>query len=145
VESATIGRVETIGVAGLVVGVMGVVVAVVALARSVPTFAVSDSVQGRYVISHTGPGAVVVRRAWVEDAGGIFPINSDLSQVEMFDVDGFPFPPPDGPSFGESCEIQPHRRYHITMNVNRSVVFQYRAAGFLGFMSKAELRINEGP
>ena len=87
----------------------------------------------------------MVRNAWVEDVGGIFPINSDRSQVEMFDVDGLPFPPPGSPSLGEGCEIPPHRRYHIAMNVNRSVVIEYRATGFLGFLSRARLRIDEGP
>ncbi len=63
----------------------------------------------------------------------------------MTDIDGVPFPPHDGPAFGEGCELPSHRSYFVTLNVLQSVVIEYRASGFLGFLSRATLRIDEGP
>ena len=133
-------------IAGLVLGVIGTVFAVVSLGRAVPTFSVGPPTAGQYMVSHNGPGAVVVRRAWgVDLMGNEYPLNVDPFVLTMNDIDGATFPPESAGSFGKGAVMPAHRLYFIAMNVNQSVFIKYRAKGFLGVLSRATLQIEEGP
>lgn len=130
---------------GLGVGVAGLVLAVASLSRDAPTYEVGQSISGTRTLVFEGPGDVILLRVWVEDAGGEHRLNSEHSQVEVHDADGAPLVMPDREPFGRGTKIPAQYPYSVTMNVNRTLWIRYRAAGWLGFLSRSKLRIIEGP
>lgn len=98
---------------------------------------------GRYEFWHSGPNEIVVRRASVIELDTELQINEQSGVIIEY-IDGAPFPLGHDP-FGRGERMLPHRRYYAFINVNRSLVVKYRAAGFLGHLSRATLRIDEGP
>ena len=128
---------------GVALGIGALMLGVVALNRAAPTFYVGYPEEGRYEIWHSGPNEIVVRRAIVIELDTELEI-SEQSGVTIEDIDGAPFPLGNDP-FGRGERMLPHRRYYAFINVNRSLVIKYRAVGFLGHLSRATLRIDEGP
>ena len=130
---------------GIAIGAVALLLTAVALRMSAPTFTVLDEPEGRFTLWHTGPGSIVIRKAYVRDVAGEHAIGAPSSGAEMAMGDGaLEFPLPDDP-FAKRLVVAPHVRFSGFCNVNGYLVIEYRAKGILGLLARAALEWDEGP
>lgn len=124
-------------IAGVILGLVALALAWAALIRAVPAIQVQPTGNAdEFQLINVGPGSIVLRRASV-----FSPSMSDVPAAGLLESE------PEGlfgwkNSFGQGWPLTPQHAYAIVVPTNHSLRIRYRAKGFLGFLSRAEIWVH---